>query len=229
MVEPGIADAISETAADADASAEATDDTVTDPVAEEQDEDEAEPEEPKKVSVSFRDTEISQVAGFYGRELDKPVLVDQSVANIRLTVRSNKKLPLNEAFELIGNALRQNGVIVVESPRQIELLPIAQIRRINRPVVPDGESVEGLADQSTVVDKIFVVEHYDVTRLKDLVLPMLPDYAFLMADPNLDRLVVTAAAADLVHIERLVASLDVPRANDTIERVFTIENGDASE
>ncbi|MEM6853553.1 MAG: secretin N-terminal domain-containing protein [Planctomycetota bacterium] len=224
MAEPGTADANGETAADADASAEATDD-----VAEEQAEGEAEPNKPKKVSVSFRDTEISQVAGFYGRELDKPVLVDQSVANIRLTVRSNKKLPLNEAFELVGNALRQNGVIVVESPRQIELLPIAQIRRINRPVVPEGESVEGLADQSTVVDKIFVVEHYDVTRLKDLVLPMLPDYAFLMADPNLDRLVVTAAAADLVHIERLVASLDVPRANDTIERVFTIENGDASE
>ncbi|MEM9913476.1 MAG: secretin N-terminal domain-containing protein [Planctomycetota bacterium] len=229
MAEPGTADANGKTAADADASAEVTDDAVTDPAGEAQAEDEAEANKPKTVSVSFRDTEISQVAGFYGRELDKPVLVDQSVANIRLTVRSNKKLPLNEAFELIGNALRQNGVIVVESPRQIELLPIAQIRRINRPVVPEGESVEGLSDQSTVVDKIFVVEHYDVTRLKDLVLPMLPDYAFLMADPNLDRLVVTAAAADLVHIERLVASLDVPRANDTIERVFIIENGDASE
>lgn len=190
---------------------------------------EAESDKPKTVSVSFRDTELSQIASFYGRELDKPVLVDQSIANIRLSIMSNKELPLNEAFELIGNALRQRGVIIVEGPRQIELLPIAQIRRINRPVVPDGESVSDLADQSTIVDKIFVVEHYDVTRLKDLVVPMLPEYAFLMADPNLDRLVVTAAAGDLIHIEQLVAGLDVPRANDTTERIFIIKNGDASE
>ncbi|MEM1109518.1 MAG: secretin N-terminal domain-containing protein [Planctomycetota bacterium] len=179
--------------------------------------------------MSFRNTELSQVAGFYGRELDKPVLVDQSIANIRLTIMSNKELPLPEAFELIGNALRQKGVLMVESPRQIELLPIAQIRRINRPVVSAEQSVSELPDQSTVVDKIFVVQHYDVNRLKDLVMPMLPEYAFLMADPNLDRLVVTAAAGDLAHIERLVDSLDVPRANDTIERIFPIQNGDASE
>ncbi|MBB6429902.1 secretin N-terminal domain-containing protein [Algisphaera agarilytica] len=195
------------------------------------DSEEAEEEEPKPktVSVSFRDTELSQIAGFYGRELDKPVLVDQSVANNRLTIMSNKEIPLNEAFELIGNALRQRGVIVVEGPRQIELLPIAQIRRINRPVVPAEQSVTELDDQSTIVDKIFRIEHYDVTRLKDLVVPMLPEYAFLVADPNLDRLVVTAAAGDLIHIERLVASLDVPRANDTIEKIFTVKNGDASE
>lgn len=188
-----------------------------------------EPEGPKKIAVSFRNTELSQIANFLGRELDKPVLIHQSVANIQLTVMSNKDLPVSEALELIGNALRQNGVIIVEGPRQLELLPIDQVRRVNRPLVDDDESVADLPDQSTIIDKVFVVEHYDVNRLKDLVVPMLPDYAFLVSDPNLDRLVVTAAAADLVHVERMIARLDVPRANDTVERIFTIENGDASE
>ena len=181
------------------------------------------------VSVSFRDAELSQIASFFGEKLDKPILIHSSLGNVRLTVMSNKEMPLNQAFELIGNALRQQGVVLVESPRQLELLPLDQIRRINRPVVEADQTVRDLEDQSTIVDKVFRIEHYDVTRLKDLVVPMLPDYAFLIADPNLDRLVVTAAAADLVHVERLVASLDVPRANDTVEQVFVIENGDASE
>ncbi|MEM9418792.1 MAG: secretin N-terminal domain-containing protein [Planctomycetota bacterium] len=233
VVEAVEAEAVEQTEQAAEGEQDA-EDAVEEPGAEAEEESgEGEPQEeppkPKTVSVSFRDTELSQIAGFYGRELDKPVLVDQSVANNRLTIMSNKELPLNEAFELIGNALRQRGVIVVEGPRQIELLPIAQIRRINRQVVPAEQSVNDLEDQSTIVDKIFLVEHYDVTRLKDLVVPMLPEYAFLVADPNLDRLVVTAAAGDLIHIERLVASLDVPRANDTIEKIFTVENGDASE
>ncbi len=183
----------------------------------------------KTVSVSFRDAELSQIATFFGEALDKPVLIHQSIANIRLTVMSNNELTTARAFELIGNALRQQGVIIVESARQLELLPLDQIRRINRPVIQPDASVADIEDQSTIVDKMFKIEHYDVVRLKDLVVPMLPDYAFLIADPNLGRLVVTAAAADLVHIERLVASLDVPLANNTIERVFVIEHGDASE
>lgn len=187
------------------------------------------PNEPKKISVSFRGTELTQIAQFFGRELNKPVLIHQSLQNIQLTVMSDKELPVNQAFELIGNALRQNGVIVVEGPRQIELLPIDQVRRINRPLVEADESVADLPDQSTIIDKIFVVEHYDVNRLKDLVVPMLPEYAFLVADPNLDRLVVTAAAADLIFVERMVKRLDVPRADDTVERIFTIKHGDASE
>lgn len=186
-------------------------------------------DEPKTISVSFRDAEISQIASFYGKELDKPVLVHQSIAQNKLTVMSNKELPMPEAFELIGNALRQQGIIIVEGPRQIDLLPIDQIRRIERPMVPADESVFDVPDRSTIIDKTFTVEHYDINRLKDLIVPMLPEYAFLVADPNLDQVVVTAAAGDLVHVERMVARLDVPRANDTIERIFVIENGDASE
>ena len=189
----------------------------------------SDPEAPKTISVSFRDAELSQIASFFGKELDKPVLVHQSVAQTRLTVMSNKELPLPEAFELIGNALRQQGIIIVEGPRQIDLLPIDQIRRIERPMVGADESVRDVPDRSTIIDKTFKVEHYDVNRLKDLIVPMLPEYAFLVADPNLDRVVVTAAAGDLIHVEDMVTRLDVPRANDTIERIFPIENGDASE
>lgn len=229
--EPG-GDAPETTAADT-SGAEATDSASGDPDAsaggEGQSEQEDQADGPKKIAVSFRGTELSQIANFLGRELDKPVLIHQSVANLQITVMSNKELPISEALELLGNALRQNGVIIVEGPRQIELLPIDQVRRVNRPLVDAHESVADLPDQSTIIDKVFLVEHYDVNRLKDLVVPMLPEYAFLVADPNLDRLVVTAAAADLVHVERMIARLDVPRANDTVERIFTIKNGDASE
>ena len=211
-----------DTATDADADNSTDTDT-------EADADDPRPDKPRTVSVSFRNAEMSQVARFLMDELGKPVIVDERIGETRITIMSDDAMPLPAAFELIGNALRQKGVLVVESARQTELLPLDQMRRINRPVVGDDESAADLADQSQIVDKEFAVEHYDVTRLKDLVLAMLPEYAFLVADPNLNRLVVTAAAADLAHIERLVAELDVPRANQTVERIIEVENGDASE
>ena len=61
-------------------------------------------------------------------------------------------------------------------------------------------------------------------------MPMLPDYAFLVTDPSANRLVVTAAAADLVFIESLVGRLDVPRDEETLEqRVFPIQHAGAAE
>lgn len=196
---------------------------------EEEEEEEVDPRE-KLVAVSFRDADIQQIAQFLMAELGKPVIIHDQIKQHKITILSKEEVPLVVAFELIGNALRQKGVMIVEGPKQTELLPLTEARRVNRPVVGADESVADLEDQSKIIDKIFLVEHYDVLKLKDTIVPMLPDYAFLVTDPNANRLVVTAAAADLAFIENLVARLDVPREEETLEQeVFAIEHAGATE
>ncbi|MEM6332672.1 MAG: secretin N-terminal domain-containing protein [Planctomycetota bacterium] len=190
--------------------------------------DEAEPKEPD-ISVSFQDVEMREIYRFYQRHLEKPILPHNSLGSVRVTIINDKKLPFNEALALIGTALRSQGVIVRETPRHVEFLPIDQLRRFARTVIGPLESVEDADDPSEIVDKVFAVEHYDVIELKDVVLPLLPDYAFVIAEPSVRRLIVTAAVNDLVRIERLVARLDVPEANQTIERIFPLTHGDATE
>ncbi len=185
--------------------------------------------EEKLISVAFRDMKMEQLAQFFMRELGKPVILDDGIKNTSITILAQDKMPIGEAFELIKTALRKKGVIMLEGPKRIEFLPIEQVKRINRRVVKSDESVSDVEDPTEIVDKVFEVEHFDVTRLKDLIMPLLPDYAFVMADPNVKRLVVTDAAVNLSRIEAMVARLDVPRAGQTIERIFHIERGDASE
>ena len=184
----------------------------------------------KLVAMSFQGAEIPQIAQFLMNELGKPVIIHEQIAQNKISIMSKDEVPLVTAFELIGNALRQKGVMIVEGPKQIELLPLSEARRVNRPVVGSGGSVTELEDQSRIVDKVFVVQHYDILKLKDTIVPMLPDYAFLVTDPNANRLVVTAAAADLAFIENLVARLDVPAEEETLEQeVFAIEHTSAAE
>jgi general secretion pathway protein D len=208
----------------AEANPEANDDADADSEADP----DAEPEI-ENISVSFRDAEMPQIAQFLMNQLGKPVIVDDSIKQVRITIMSPDEMPPAEALELIGNALRQKGVIIVDSRRQTELASIERVRQVDRPVVGIDESVADLPDQSIIVDKVFAIEHYDVLRLKDSVLPMLPEYAFLVADPNVKRLIVTAAAGDLLYVENLIRRLDVPRANQTEQRIIPVVNGDASE
>ena len=111
---------------------------------------------------------------------------------------------------------------------QVEFLPLSALGRIDRRRVGPDESVETVENQSEFVDKTFELRHYDVARLRDVMVPLLPEYALVFADPNSRRMSVTAAAADLGRVERLVERLDVPQADGVIERIFKIQKGDAS-
>ena len=181
------------------------------------------------VAVSFNNAELPQIAQFFMRELGKPVIIHESIKDKKITIIAQEKMPAKAAFEVIGNALRQQGVMILEGRKQIEILPIAEARRVSRRVIAPGQTVADVEDQSQIVDKVFEVSHYDVVKLKDVILPMLPEYAFVVADPNINRLIVTDAAANLGRIEELVERLDVPRANQTIEKIIQIKDGDASE
>lgn len=184
--------------------------------------------EAEKVAVSFRNVEITALARFYLDQLGKPALIDEQVANTRVTIFANEKVPLDRAMELIGNALRARGVLVAEGPHQVEFLPLSAVGRIDRRRVGPDESVADLANMSEFVDKTFELKHYDVGQLRDVLMPLLPEHAMMLADSNTRRLTVTAAAAELGRIEELVERLDVPSADGVIERIFRIEKGDAS-
>lgn len=186
-------------------------------------------DEQRMVAMSFRNMEMEKIGQFLMKELKKPVIVHDEIKGQRITIIAQDKLPLYEALDVLGEAMRQKGVFVLESPRQIQLLPLAQIRNIPRLVVPADQSVADLPMQSAIVDKVFDIKHYDVEKIKDVIQPLLPDYAMILADPNTRRVIVTDAAANLVRIELVIAGLDVDSANQALQRVFEIEHGDASE
>ncbi|BAM03562.1 secretin N-terminal domain-containing protein [Phycisphaera mikurensis] len=191
-------------------------------------EEEQEEQDDGRVAVSFRDVELSEIARFYLDRLKKPALIDEEVKDTRVTILANEKMPVADAMELIGNALRARGVLVAEGANQVEFLPLSAVGRIDRRRVGPAQSVDALENQAEIVDKTFELKHYDVARLRDVMVPLLPEYALVFADPNSRRLTVTAAAADLGRVERLVERLDVPQADGVIERIFKIQQGDAS-
>ena len=191
---------------------------------------EAEPEDAEeRVAVNLRGADLKQISRFLMDQLGKPVVIGEGVDGVELSVMAPKKMPLNEALELMGNALRAKGVVIVRSDRVTQLLPIAAVRQMPRPLVGPEATVGDLADTSAIVDKVFALQHASAQTLKDAVLPALPSYAFLTANANLNTLTVTAAVADLVQVERLVARLDVPGAGAAVERIFHLKHGDPAE
>ncbi len=185
--------------------------------------------EAEMISVSFNDAELNEVARFYMERLKKPVLIDDAVRQTRISILSREKMTPADALELIGTALRQKGVLMVENARSLQFVPLDQIGKIDRRLVAADQSVAEVENQAEVVDKIFQLKHYDVERLREIITPMLPEYAIVLSDPNTGRLIVTDAAANLRRIEAAIERLDVPQANQTVEKILVVQHADASE
>ena len=181
------------------------------------------------VAINLKRADLQQVSRFLMDQLGKPVVRGGDLPDIELSVMAPDRLPRVQALELLGNALRARGVVIVRGERVTQLLPVSAVRQMRRDLVGADASVADLPDASVIVDKVFNLRHAAAAVIKDAVLPALPDYAFLTADPNLNQLTVTAAAADLVQVERLVARLDVPGAGAAEERIFRLQHGDPAE
>lgn len=181
------------------------------------------------VSIAFRDVPVEQLFVFISEKTGKPVIPQDSVKQKRITVVSSKQRPLSEAMQIIQEALRQNGIVEEESPRVINMKALGDARQSTLQVVPADQSVTTLPNKAQVVHKIFELQYFDVAKMKDVVLPMLPDFGHVMADPNTRRLMVTDTVEDLERIEQMINSLNVPQADQTIKKIIVVKQGDAAD
>jgi general secretion pathway protein D len=181
------------------------------------------------VSISFRDAPVDQLFIFISEKTGKPVIPQDSVKQKRITVVSSKQQTLSEAMQIIAEALRQNGIIMEESPRVINMKSLADAKQSLLAVIPPEQSVLTLPNKAAVVHKLFELRYFDVGKMKDVVLPMLPDFGQVMADPNTRQLMVTDTVEDLARIEQIIQSLDVEQAEQTIKKIIIVKQGDASD
>lgn len=183
----------------------------------------------KLCAMSFKGASMEIIAKFLSEKLGKSVIPVESVKSKKVTIVSTKKLPLDQALQILHEALREAGVMVVEGPNTIKLKPISDARHSQLPVIPADKSVSEITDKTKIVTKVFVIRHYDTLKIKDMIVPMLPEYGHVTADPNTRKLVVTDAVGNLERIEKVIASLDVEMADRTVKRIIQIKRGDASE
>ncbi len=185
--------------------------------------------EEEQVSIAFKDVPIEKICTFIGQKLGKPVIPHEKVKGKKITIIHSRNEPLSKALQVVANALRQNGVIIQHYPGHIEFLPISEAGKSRRRVIGPDESLDDIEDRTQIVQKVFDVQHYDVLKLMKVVSPMLPEYGSVFADPNVRKLIVTDTVANLARIEDIIARLDVSIADETIERIFRIKHGDASD
>ena len=179
-------------------------------------------------ALAFKNVSVEDMIPFIVEVTGKVVLPQQAVLSRKVTVLNDRKIPREEALDLVVLALQQNGVAVVETDTTITLRDIGEITRQDVPVIGPDQSVLDRRDLGTFVEKVFRLKYNTAKKMGDVVKGGLPEFAKLSIDEESNQLSVLGNIALLQRVERLVNSLDRPAAGALQTETYRMRYADAS-
>ncbi len=185
---------------------------------------EPEDKKPELVPVSLKGAPIEQVVKFLSETTGKVVLQSKD-AQAKITVMSPEPVAPERAVELICEALRMDGVAVVERGDVLYLLPLEQLPTMGVETLGPAGDIPA----SGLVRKVIELKFADVARVEKLVTPLLGKGSKLVADADSRKVIVTAPARDLQDLQQLIAQIDVLQIRDTQVRIFQLEHADTAD
>lgn len=183
------------------------------------------------VLVNCSDVQLMQLLPFIVETTGKTVIPKlASVKQQTITIMSDRKVSRAEALEMIFQALRLNGVAVVETEDliMIDALGDENIRSLQPGLIlgPDRD-VTTMADSGQVLTKVFRIENTKAQSVFDRIQGGLPTYAKADFDNNSNQIIIEADVGTIKRCAKLITLLDVPTYQDVITQTFRLQYADA--
>jgi general secretion pathway protein D len=187
------------------------------------------PAAPAPIPLSFNNAPLRQIAEFLTAQKGKPVIIRKEVENTQVTLVNPKPVPIDEAMSILTTALNEVGVAIEERQQTIHLIPIGQINQAQIRTVAAEEDLAGITPGNTIVRKLFMIKHYDPTKLIDVLRPLLPAYGHVTADPSTGTLMIVSNVENLLTLQQIIAEFDKPDVSGGELRVFHLQDADVYE
>lgn len=179
-------------------------------------------------ALAFKNVAVEEMIPFIVEVTGKVVMPQQSVLSRKVTVLNDKKIPREEALDLVVLALQQNGVAVVETEKTVTLRDIGEITRQDVPVIGPNDSVLGRNDLGVFVEKVFRLKYNTAKKMGDVVKVGLPEFAKIAIDEESNQISVMGNIALLQRIETQINALDRPAAGALQTETFRLRYADAN-
>lgn len=183
------------------------------------------------VLVNCSDVQLMQLLPFIVETTGKTVIPKlASVKQQTITIMSDRKVTRAEALEMIFQALRLNGVAVVETEDliMIDALGDENIRSLQPGLIlgPDKD-VTTMADSGQVLTKVFRIQNTKAQSVFDRIQGGLPTYAKADFDNNSNQIIIEADVGTIKRCAKLIVLLDVPTYQDVVTQTFRLQYADA--
>lgn len=175
----------------------------------------------EKVTLNFKDADISAVIGTVAEITGKNFIVDPRVKG-KVTVVSSHPMNRDEVYQVFLSILQVHGFATVPAGEVIKIIPDATAKQDATQVVDDGK---GEGDE--VVTRVLQVRNVAAAQLVPILRPLIPQQGHLAAYPATNVLIISDRAANIGRLVKIIRDID--QASDTEVDVIPLRNASASE
>ncbi|WP_078129182.1 type II secretion system secretin GspD [Leptospira alexanderi] len=196
------------------------------------------PEEPAEKSfyANWRDTELNDFLKGMSAILKKNILLDESLKGKKITIISQKEIPIKNAFIFMKSVLESLGFGVVEEPDLISIVKIkdalarSPVVRVGKELIPEAE----VGDYRTIT-QIIPIENTKPEELEPILKRLTSPNTDVIVYRNTNTIVLSGSAADINKLLVLINELDlkleeaspgaIASAGDV--HIYTLEHSEA--
>jgi general secretion pathway protein D len=97
------------------------------------------------------------------------------------------------------------------------------------PTITAEYPLAAIENKNQMMQYFFRLQNYSPTQMAQVVTPLLSENGYVSADESTRQLLVGDMVKNLIDIERVIKQFDVPEAEQTVQDIFEIRNGDPGE
>ncbi|MCA9296279.1 MAG: hypothetical protein KC983_07170, partial [Phycisphaerales bacterium] len=183
------------------------------------------------VTLSMNDVKVEDYFQFLADSTGK-IIMPINLAQLglkKITLRSSTQIPRWKALDMVIEAMRLNGIGIVEQDDILIIGDAAQISAISRmPLIGPEVDISNRIDTGTMIIKVFQVTEVDAEGIGENLSDFIPDTATMTVDPNSNKVIVNGDLGLCQLIERMIKELDRSYVKEQT-RVFRLSYADAAE
>jgi len=177
------------------------------------------------ISMSFREAELDYVLDFFSRATGYTIIKDSDI-KVRITVISQKDVPVDEALSVLNSILTIKGYAMIINGKVIKVVPLENAKQENMEIKTGSDPAE-IGQTDTIVTQIMPLSYTSVGQVVKELKDLVPKYGVMMAHTQSNTLIITATSANINRFAQIIKALDIPMSDLIKIEVFFLKYRDA--
>jgi general secretion pathway protein D len=183
---------------------------------------EATPELGQRISLQFKDSDITQIAEAVSQVTGKTFIVDPRV-RAQVTMLSSTPMSPDAFYQAFLSILQVHGFVAVPAGGVVKILPDANARQVPGNDLP--EQISGSSDE--FVTQVVPVKSVPAVQLVQILRPLMAQTGHMAAHPGSNLLILSDRAANVNRLIRIIRRID--QEGDATVEVVPLQNASAAE
>jgi len=166
----------------------------------------------KTFTADWRDTEIKDFLMGMSAIIRRNILIDESLRGRKITIISQQRVPVEDAYEFMKSVLEAQGFGVIEENNIIKVVKIkdalakAPIVRVGKELIPPTSDID-----TKTITQIVPLEHVQGTELEPILKRVTSSDTDVIIARNSKTIILSGTVGDINKLLKLIDNLDQPQ------------------